>query len=566
MTTKRFEMRFDHRRRTVLKGGAASAVAIAAFGALPPAYAVTPAPQSLRPLIDRLSFGATQQSVADATRLGFDVWLDQQLGLTDDDGATSAILKDAYLPMEYEAGRDENGNSWGATKEPERKLTLLDAKPDQLVYLNDWSRGMDYAERERPAREVQLAAMVRATHREGQLHEVMTQFWHEHFSVNSTKDVGCAAYFPLHDRAMRDHALGNFRQLLGATARSQSMLFYLNNEGSRASPANENYGRELLELHTLGAINYRNELYTKWREVPGALEGYAEGYIDQDVYEAARAFTGWTVSDGRNISEGEATPVTGEFTYIDAWHDPYQKRILGREFEANAAPMADGEALLDMLASHPGTAKYIALKLARRFITDEPEDAMVAPIAAEFLKHKDAPDQIARVVKFIVLSDAFTSGRGPKVKRPFEFMMSLYRATGAVVRTSGNMPNMLARAGWKQHEWRPPTGHPDIASHWTNTASFSGIVNLALYGLEDWQETTEFNPAALPDSVKTNADLALHYSERLLVDRPDQSFLDAVTALIGAPQDPLAESEDDRKWQARVVISAIALTPEFMTR
>ena len=110
---------------------------------------------------------------------------------------------------------------------------------------------------------------------------------------------------------------------------------------------------------------------------PARKTGLAKGYIDQDVYEAARALTGWSFGDGREVAAGDNAPLSGAFHYIDRWHDPYQKRILGVEFRANAGPMEDGEKLLDMLARHPGTAKFVCTKICRRLLSDEPPASLV---------------------------------------------------------------------------------------------------------------------------------------------------------------------------------------------
>jgi hypothetical protein len=190
--------------------------------------------------------------------------------------------------------------------------------------------------------------------------------------------------------------LGNFRALLGEVARSPAMLYYLNNSDSIASPANENYARELLELHTLGAGNYLNDRYDDWKAVPGATEGLADGYLDLDVYEVARAFTGWSVGDGRWIAEGETAPRTGRFHYVARWHDPYQKRILGREFPPNRGPLQDGEEVLDILAAHPGTARFVCSKIARRLLSDDPPAALVEQMADRFLATRNAPTRSRR--------------------------------------------------------------------------------------------------------------------------------------------------------------------------
>lgn len=183
---------------------------------------------------------------------------------------------------------------------------------------------------------------------------------------------------------MRRHALGNFRALLGEVAQSPTMLYYLNNASSRASPANENYARELLELHTMGVANYLNDQFDNWHDVPKAEDGLAVGCIDQDVYEVARAFSGWTVGDGGWLDAGTDKPVTGAFFYATLWHDPYQKRVLGVEFEANAAPMSDGEKVLDMLAAHPATARFVTEKILRRLGLENPRAALKARVAEVF--------------------------------------------------------------------------------------------------------------------------------------------------------------------------------------
>jgi uncharacterized protein (DUF1800 family) len=556
------------RRALLLGGSTVLAASLAGLGALPPAFANAPPADALAiKALNRLTFGATLTSVSIFKEKGFEAWLDWQLSLRSDDDATRAQLGKAFIPISYEDGKDENGNSWKGTDEPKRPLKWLDAAAADCVKLNQWDIGFEYSERERPARETQLATLIRAVHGEAQIHEVMTQFWHEHFSVNSTKDAGCSAYFVLHDRLIRAEALGNFRKLLGSAAKSPSMLAYLNNKESRASPANENYARELLELHTLGEINYLNDKHKDWKGVPGAKEGLAAGYIDQDVYETARAFTGWSIGDGGDLGDHGTLPRTGEFHYIDAWHDPYQKRILGREFPANAPPMRDGEDVLDMLAAHPGTARFIAMKLCRRLVADEPPRALVEQVADHFLSHKDDPDQIAKTIRLIALSDTFRDLPPTKMKRPFEFLVSLYRACGASIITTGGAIDLLARAGWRVHEWRPPTGHPDVASYWANTNTLATTTAIAINAFEEWFKTAtiDLDGAPPPDQRKVGR-LAEVWSRRLLVAEPEPAFVEALAATLGHPEDPLAEDSEGRHWQARSLIALAALTPEFMTR
>ena len=191
---------------------------------------------------------------------------------------------------------------------------------------------MHAAERRRPRDEVVAATVLRAVHSRWQLREVMCEFWHDHFNVDALGSEAIGVALPAYDRdVIRRHCFGNFREMLEAAATSTAMQYYLSNCSSRAGAANENYARELFELHTMGRAAYLNDRYDRWRDVPGALEGKPAGYIDQDVYEAARAFTGWTIEDGGAIDAHRRLPQSGQFVYVENWHDGYQKRVLATE-------------------------------------------------------------------------------------------------------------------------------------------------------------------------------------------------------------------------------------------
>ena len=433
--------------------------------------------------LNRLTFGANAAARAEFEELGFEAWLDRELAKPASNDDLKRRLSAAKLLIEYEADRDDSNHSWPARKEVVA-YQYLEASSESLLPLIDYDKhGMSYDERIRPAREVQAASLIRAVHADAQLREVMTQFWHDHFSVNSTRDEHTAAYFVLYDRMMREHALGNFRQLLGEV-RSPCMLYYLNNQASRASPANEN-----LPANCWSCTRWARKITSTIRRPTGRRAwrdgGRCGGYIDQDVYEAARALTGWSFGDGRELAEGDNAPLSGAFHYIDRWHDPYQKRILGVEFRANAGPMEDGEKLLDMLARHPGTARFVCAKICRRLLADEPPASLVEMAAKVWSESADAPDQIAKVVRAIALSREFNEAPPQKLKRPFEFMASFYRAAGAEIASpSLDFIWTLSQAGWNQHECRPPTGHADSADHWANTNLVSGFVNMALNALE----------------------------------------------------------------------------------
>ena len=515
--------------------------------------------------LNRLSFGATPESRAALASLGPQGWLDDQLSRPARDPDLDARLAGFRLRISYEAEDDGNGFAWSGLDEM-RPLRWLDADPATVLPLIDWERPISYTERVRPGDEVMAVSLTRAVHAPAQLREVMTQFWHDHFNVHAQKDEFVAVFFPAYDATLRDHAFGNFRALLGAVATSPAMLIYLNNAESIASPANENFARELLELHTLGAGNYLNDIYNRWAQVPGALEGRAQGYIDEDVYEVARAFTGWTVGDGRTVGEGLETPRTGRFAYVDNWHDPYQKRILGVQMPPNRAPMADGEQVLDILAGHPGTARFICTKLARRLLADHPDAGLIDRLTALYLDTVDAPDQIAQLIRQLVADPGFAAPPS-KIRRPFEFLAAIYRASGVKVAS----PEMafhwqLARAGWHQHTFPPPTGHPDTLGDWNSGALLLRYVDYALSAHDDWfGNTTARLSGRLPPEVATFGQLVKFWSTRLHGNGADTAD-EVLASLDLAPDTPLPDDEGERHDYSAVAIAFAALSPRFMFR
>jgi len=516
-------------------------------------------------LLNRLTFGATPAERERLATLGPAAWLEDQLSRPAGDPDIDQRLSNLRLRIAYEATDEGNGVRWDALDEM-RPLSAIGADPADLLPLLNWETPMAYAERARPGDEVISASLTRAVHAPAQLREVMTQFWHDHFNVHAQKNEFVAVFFPSHDAMLRENAFGNFRTLLGAVARSPSMLYYLNNDESRASPANENFARELLELHTLGAGNYLNDSYTHWSEVPGAAEGLAIGYLDDDVYEVARAFTGWTVGDGRWIADGTEAPRTGLFTYVQAWHDPYQKRILGREFQDHRAPMADGDEVLDMLASHPGTARFICTKIARRLLSDDPDPELVERLAAVFLSAGDAPDQIAQVIQALVSDPAFAAPP-TKIRRPFEYLAALYRASGAKVAAPENAFHwQLSRAGWLQHTFPPPTGHPDRSEDWNTGSTMLRIVDLSLYAHDDWFGcTTTRLSEILPQDAMTLGDLVAFWTIRLQGNATDP-IPELLTASGGNPADPLPDDPQSRHDLSAAAVAFAALSPQFLFR
>lgn len=542
-------------------------VALALTTALPRVAMATTGGATDEVFLNRLTFGANTAARDDLHRLGRTGWLDAQLAMPVSDAGLDRRLRDARLHMSYAAGDDGEYGSWPAVDEM-RPLSMLTTDPAGLVPLLNFTNAMDYSERTRPANEVIVASLIRAVHAKAQLREVMTQFWHNHFHVNALKDETTAVFFPGHDAVIRDHALGNFRSMLGAVARSPAMLYYLNNADSTASPANENFARELLELHTLGAEHYVNDTAPHWRDVPGARDGLAQAYIDQDVYEVARAFTGWSVGDGRTISDGVDAPRTGRFHYVEAWHDPYQKRILGVELPPNQAPRADAEQVMDILATHPGTARFVCRKIIRRLLADDPDPAMIDRIAAVFLAHADASDQIAQVVRAVVNDPLFDATPPEKFRRPFEFLAGLYRATDVDL----TIPNQdfdwaLGQAGWRQHSYGPPTGHPDRADRWSSASTMARMVDFALYAHDDWFNCTTTRLSDLaPERASFDA-LAEFWRERLLGAAGADSLDDLATVFgIDDRSAPMALEPDDLQGLYSSIVAFLAISPAFILR
>ncbi len=422
--------------------------------------------------MSRLCYAAHPEDAAEAGRAGLEAWLDRQL---DTKNAISldldGRLRSFTLQIKYAAGNGQpapsgNTRNWPAVDEM-RPLRYIDAPIDTAWALLDPKVARPNEEQIRPYHEVAAATVIRAVHSRAQLFERMVGFWHDHFNVLASDDrrIGCA--LPAYDRdTIRPHALGNFRELLEAVAASPAMLIYLSNASSRAGGDNENYAREPMELHTLGRDAYLNDRYDRWRDVPGASDGKPSGYIDEDVYEAARAFTGWTIENGQRLDGATELPRTGRFIYIDSWHDGYQKRVLATEFPPFAAPMADGRKVLDLAAFHPATARFLCLKLCRHFVSDSPAQSLVDSAAKVWLENAKSPNQIATVVKHIALSKEFALSRGAKARSPLALAASFAHVTGIDLSPTMPLVHQLAQCGQRLFGWPSPDGRPASAGYY----------------------------------------------------------------------------------------------------
>ncbi len=283
--------------------------------------------------------------------------------------------------------------------------------------------------------ELQQAAVVRATYSRCQLQELMVEFWSDHFNVSQLKGDSAFMKTTDDDAVIRRHALGRFRDLLFASAKSPAMLYYLDNFRNTGAALNENYARELMELHTLG------------------VDG---GYRQRDVQEVARCFTGWSIHD-------EATWWNGSFVYRPDTHDDGPRHVLGHALPAGLGER-HGERILEILADHPATAYFIARKLCRRFVADDPRSiaALAERLAGVFRR---TGGDIRQVLSVLLRSEEFRHGGTPKLKRPFDYVISALRALNADTDGSGVL-SYLHPMGQPPFQWAMPNGYPDRSEAW----------------------------------------------------------------------------------------------------
>lgn len=518
--------------------------------------------------LNRMGYGPRPGEIEEVQKKGLKQYIEEQLNPIDSqDTLLNQQLTKARLKIKYKGKKGRF-----AAVDENRPLKLLNAPVEQLWKLLDRKK-VHRKEQNRPTEEVMVATWLRATYSKWQLREVMTEFWHNHFNVSVQADRRIAVTLPVYDReVIRKNCFGNFRTFLEDVAKSVAMQYYLDNVYSKASPANENYARELFELHTLGADHYLNHLYDQWREVPGATQGNPQGYIDEDVYEAARSFTGWTIANGARIKGGERLPNTGKFYYYEGWHDNYQKRVLGTEFSSNQAPLADGKKVLDLVAYHAGTAQFICTKLCRRLVADEPPQSLIDKAVAAWMQHQKSPDQIKQVLRAILFAPEFTQNWGKKVKRPFELLTSFLRATNAQITPHRNMHYLLVNMGYQMFQWATPTGHPDVTSYWINSHMMLtrwNLMSTLVFGRR-WHKSAKFNlPQQTPKSAQSAYQIADYWVKRILgrtVKPQTRMMLANYLAGGGSPDEPPFGNPKEVNFRLKAMIALIGMSPDFQWR
>jgi uncharacterized protein (DUF1800 family) len=402
-------------RRDFLKwSGGALAVASVTAIATPQAWAQPTAQQTamvddVYHLLNRITWGVRADELAHARNIGYHAYLEEQL-----------------FPDSIDDSQ---------TDDRMRRFALLNLNRVQV-----W-RLADVYSRVGPAL---IAGMItRAVHSRRQLQERMTEFWLDHFNIPADELAGDLVEW--HRETIRRHALGNFRDLLFQTARTPAMLYYLDNYLNVAEHPNENWARELMELHTLG------------------VDG---GYSEHDVREVARAFTGWTVSE-----------MSDDGFYFDpSVHDTEEKVVLGHTLPAGRG-IEDGLHVLSILANHPMTARYISAKLIRRFVSDAPPESLVESTAQVWMENDG---EIRPVLRHLFLSDEFRASVGQKLRRPLEFFVAAVRSTGTEFTDFWRMYSALEALAQIPYGWNPPNGYPDVAGAWMNTSGLLARWNAAV--------------------------------------------------------------------------------------
>ncbi len=417
-----------------------------------------PTPENVDPilhLLRRASFGPTRAELARAQRMGAEAWLEEQLN---PDGIDDSDLESSIA----------------------RRYETLAMTPPELQALDDFLR---------IRLELFAATLERAVYSKRQLLQMMVDYWSNHFSVYYF-DGPLRLLKTVEDReVMRQYALSPFRDILGADAHSPAMLLYLDNASSAAEAPNENYAREIMELHTLG------------------VDG---GYTETDVQELARILTGWGVSRR-----------TGAFAFSSRRHDWDAKTLLGLDFAAGRG-QEEGERALDILASHESTSRHVAHRLCVRFVADDPPSGVVDAAASVF---RASAGDMRAVLRTILTHEDFHASVGQKFRRPFELIGAAARTLEIPDARGASMSRALFQLGQPLFAWPTPDGYPDDAASWLNANALLARWNIGLAlaegcdrgALVSWDrfEAELGQNASAEETVDFFIDLVLHQTIHL---------------------------------------------------
>ena len=538
--------------------------------------------QAAAHLLDRFTFGSKPGQIDEVVKKGLENWFAEQLDSKLNDDALNERLK------EYDAL--SLSNEQVLTTFPRNAKILRQAieegviskdsvdKSDKEAYrdkVKEYMEQKGYRPQKELYRQFANQKILTAAYSNNQLQQVLTEFWFNHFNVSATKN-DCAQFIPAFERdVIRPNVAGNFNDLLLATAQSPAMLFYLDNFNSSGKNAeseaqeqkrrlklekqvkevmdgnaddkekmmeqlkkrkkeqdlNENYAREVMELHTLG------------------VDG---GYTQADVTEAARVLTGWTVyplkdlgpsNFARKLIEkfGEENLLKrgfvhkGDFFFAMNRHDDKEKRVLGKTFAAGGG-YEEGVELINMLANHSSTAKFISKKLAVRFVSDNPPQPLIDKLAAAFTKSEG---NIKEVLMTMVAAPEFwkTDVIREKTKSPFELTISAVRALDANVEAPFMLYQWIAKMGQKLYYYQAPTGFPDKGQYWINTGSLLNRMKFGLAFASQKIPGVSFNLAALNNNHEPESavDALKKYLAIIMPERNLEATIKRLEPMINDP-------------------------------
>jgi uncharacterized protein (DUF1800 family) len=541
--------------------------------------------------LDRLAYGPRPGDAENIRKIGLAKWIDQQLApdAIDDSvlderlqsyptlGMSPKQLLDAF-PPENQAVKKE-----GITKD-EYKERLKEKQQQAMEQVKaTGNENLDKAQQQlakvqgpgRIVAELSMAKLDRAIYSQRQLEAVMEDFWFNHFNVFAGKDADRWLTTSYVRDTIRPHTMGKFQDLLLATAKSPAMLIYLDNwlsadpaafqhtqQGGAAhlqryrplvppsmpgatvrAPAkrqerglNENYGREVMELHTVG------------------VDG---GYSQQDVIEMAKCLTGWTVREPRK---------NPEFFFDDRIHAQGKKVVMGRTFKYGG--MKDGEEALRMLANHPNTAKFISMELARHFVSDDPPQTLIDRMAKNY---KATHGDIRGVLRTMIYSPEFWSRNAyrAKVKTPFELVASTARTLNADVQVPLPLVQWVGRMGEPLFQCVPPTGYSDKAETWVNAGALLNRLNFAMTFAADRISGAQVDLKTMfSDGAASNPAMALEQALNIFLGgQASDATRQTLETRLADPQILQARLDDPVKHVNEGLISGLVLgAPEFQHR
>lgn len=541
--------------------------------------------QAAAHLLSRFTYGATPAELDEAEKIGLEKWFQNQLSANLADDSLNQLL------TKYDALKLSNEEVVKTYPKPGQVLRMAvkdgavnkdSVKTDRKEYrsvLDSYMQQNGLKPEQELFRQFINQKILRAAYSNNQLQEVMTSFWFNHFNVSISKN-DCAQFIPAYERdVIRPNALGKFSDLLLATAKSPAMLYYLDNFSSSTAQNNKttrpaNMGkRQMLQHLEMDSASKQSQVLKKLqaaKKVQGLNENYARevmelhtlgvdgGYTQQDVTQAAKVLTGWAVYpmgeygnmvkqrlDNASSSQLEKRGFVheGDFLFSANRHDNTEKTVLGKHFGPDGG-FQEGVELLELLAHHKSTAKFISRKLAVRFVSDNPSQQLVDQMASTFLEKNG---DIKKVLLTMVSSPEFWSASSlrEKTKSPFELAISAVRSLHADITQPYQLYNWINKMGEKMYYYQAPTGFPDKGQYWINTGALLNRMNFGLALASGRIQGIKINLSALNDNHEPeSAQAALTtYSKLIMPERDLTATIKRLSPMLNDPE--LIKKVDD---------------------